>query len=290
MKRLKNIPLPVVSILITGFLLLLHVFNASAKDIIPSSKYKTRKVSVKSFQGISTSASVNVVYTPSSGKPEVEIYAPENLLPYIQVEVNSQGILTARMKSPDNNLSVKGPHIKEVRVKAPAVHQFSANSSGDIILKSNLKTSKDVNITAQSSGDITGGKISCRNLTLSASSSGDISIQSATCAQLTASASSSGDIEIESLRATQVKAEASSSGDIELSGTGSKAIYTSSSGGEIDAENLKVEQVEASASSGGNVNCHALLSLHIHKASQGGEVKYKGNPEITGNIQGVVKD
>ena len=62
-----------VSILMTVTLMLVSV-TACAERIIPSKNYVTRKVNVGSFNAISTSSSVDVIYTQSSGGQHVEIY------------------------------------------------------------------------------------------------------------------------------------------------------------------------------------------------------------------------
>ena len=144
-----------------------------AERITPSKNYVTKKVNVGSFNAISTSSSVDVIYTQSSGGQNVEIYAPDNLVDYIDVRVEG-GVLEVGFKSPRNNFSINGKHKKEVRVSAPAVNSLKASSSGDIIIKNGLKTSGKVTVKASSSGDVTGSTISCDDFAATANSSGEI--------------------------------------------------------------------------------------------------------------------
>ena len=111
--------------------------TACAERITPSKNYVTKKVNVGSFNAISTSSSVDVIYTQSSGGQDVEIYAPDNLVDYIDVRVEG-GVLKVGFKSPRNNFSINGKHKKEVRVSAPAVNSLKASSSGDIIIKNHI--------------------------------------------------------------------------------------------------------------------------------------------------------
>lgn len=129
-----------------------------------------------SFNAISTSSSVDVIYTQSSGGQDVEIYAPDNLVDYIDVRVEG-GVLKVGFKSPRNNFSINGKHKKEVRVSAPAVNSLKASSSGDIIIKNGLKTSGKVTVKASSSGDVTGSAISCDDFAATANSSGDVILE-----------------------------------------------------------------------------------------------------------------
>ena len=231
--------------------------TACAERITPSKNYVTKKVNVGSFNAISTSSSVDVIYTQSSGGQDVEIYAPDNLVDYIDVRVEG-GVLKVGFKSPRNNFSINGKHKKEVRVSAPAVNSLKASSSGDIIIKNGLKTSGKVTVKASSSGDVTGSTISC----------GDFA----------ATANSSGDVSVKNLNDAAVSADASSSGDVILAGICENASYRASSSGDVKAKGMKAGKVTASASSSGDVECYVTGSLTA-KASSSGEVAYKGNPK-----------
>ena len=249
------------------------------EGIVPSSNYETKQVQVDSFDGISTSTSIDVIYTQTSGKQDVEIYAPDNVMEYVKVHVKD-GILMVGFHSDDNRgINIKGKHKTEVRVSAPAVHSLKASSSGDIVLKNGLQTEGKVTVKASSSGDITGGNLVCNQLVIGASSSGDIELEAVGCQQLKADASSSGDVKIKLLTSEDVKAEASSSGDVILSsGRCVKADLSASSSGDVVAEGLKADYVVASASSAGDVSCYPIESLKA-KASSAGSVGYRGNPK-----------
>ena len=251
----------------------------SAETIVPSKNYITKKVKVDNFEGISTATSIDVAYTQTSGSQDIEIYAPDNLMEFVKVEVEG-GILKVRFHSDkDKGMSISGSHQTEVRVSAPAVHAFHASSSGDIILKNGLQTTGKVSLKSSSSGDIEGGKVKCDELLVSASSSGDVDLEKVECTLLEVNASSSGDVEIEGLRAEKVSADASSAGDVILSGVCRTAKFSASSSGDVEAKNLKADVVKANASSAGDITCHAVESLSA-STSSAGSVNYKGNPQI----------
>lgn len=251
--------------------------TACAERIVPSKNYVAKKVNVGSFNAISTSSSVDVIYTQSSGGQHVEIYAPDNLVDYIDVRVEG-GVLKVGFKSPGNNFSINGKHKKEVRVSAPAVNSLKASSSGDIIIKNGLKTNGKVTVKASSSGDVTGGAVSCNDFVATANSSGDVVLEKVSCTNFSADASSSGDVSIKNLNAVNVSADASSSGDVVLAGSCENASYRASSSGDVKAKGMKAVNVTASASSSGDVECYVTGSLTA-KASSSGEVAYKGNPK-----------
>ena len=268
----------------------ISVSGESKEGIVPSKNYITQKVKVDNFDGISTSTSIDVNYTQTTGNTDVEIYAPDNLMEYVKVEVDG-GMLKIgfELEEKGQGLNIKGKHETEVRVSAPAVHSLRASSSGDIILKNGLQTTGKVSVESSSSGDIKGGNIVCDALETEASSSGDIDLDQVECISLMLKASSAGDVSMMALKAERVCADASSSGDVSLSGVCRMAKLEASSAGEIDADDLKADTVIAEASSSGDVSCYAVESLEA-STSSAGNVRYKGNPkQILNHSKGLKK-
>ena len=251
----------------------------SQESIVPSKNYETKQIKVEGFDGISTSTSIDVIYTQTSDSQNIEIYAPDNLMDYVKVYVKD-GILKVGFRSEDNRgINIRGKHQTEVRVSAPALHAFYASSSGDIILKNGLQTTGKVSMKSSSSGDIEGGDVLCDELEVGASSSGDVTLHKADCQQLHADASSSGDVEIKRLTSKRVKAEVSSSGDVIIvEGTGEYAEFDASSSGDVVAKGLKAVHVNASASSAGDISCYPIESLKA-KSSSAGSIGYRGEPK-----------
>lgn len=252
----------------------------TSETVVPSKQYITKKVKVGDFDGISTATSIDVVYTQTSGMQDIEVYAPDNLMEYVKIEVE-EGVLKVKFQSkenPFNGINIRGKHQTEVRVFAPAIHTLRASSSGDIMLKNGLQTQGQVTMKSSSSGDIEGGEVVCDELIASASSSGDVILDKVECRSLNVDASSSGDVTIKTLKAETVEADASSSGDVILSGECRSANLSASSSGDVEAKNLKANRVVAGASSAGDVTCYPVESLKA-SASSSGSVNYKGDPK-----------
>ena len=265
--------------------------SSDSKDaIVPSKNYITQKVKVEHFEGISTSSSIDVKYTQTNGSTDVEVYAPDNLMEYVKLEVEG-GMLKIYFYSEETgkSINVKGKHDTEVRISAPAVHALRASSAGDILLMNGLQCEEEVSLEASSAGDIKGGNILCKALETEASSSGDIELESVECTSLITEASSAGDISINNVKTETVSVEASSSGDVSLAGVCRSAKFESSSAGDIEADELKAEHVIAKASSSGDVTCHATESLEV-SISSAGNVSYRGNPkQIKSHHKGLKK-
>ena len=248
----------------------ISVSGESKEGIVPSKNYITQKVKVDNFYGISTSTSIDVNYTQTTGNTDVEIYAPDNLMEYVKVE-NDGGMLKIYFESEvhGKGINIRGQHNTKVNISAPAIHALHTSSSGDIVLVNGLKTNGLVTVESSSAGEIEGSGISCEELVIEASSAGDIELKNVACSTL--------------------QVEASSAGDVSLSGACRSAKLEASSAGEIDADDLKADAVVAEASSSGDVSCYAVESLEA-SASSAGKVYYKGNPkQIRNHSKGVKK-
>lgn len=246
----------------------ISVSSETKEAIVPSKNYITKKVKVDDFNAISTSTSIDVVYTQTTGETDIEIYAPDNLMEYVKVE-NDGGMLKICFQSDKKGINIRGKHETKVNISAPAIHALHTSSSGDIVLANGLKTDGLVTVESSSAGEIEGNGISCEELVIEASSAGDIELKNVACNTL--------------------RVEASSAGDVSLSGACRSAKLEASSAGEIDADDLKADALVAEASSSGDVSCYAVESLEA-SASSAGKVYYKGNPKhIHNHSKGVKK-
>lgn len=247
--------------------------------IRPSSHYTTKRISLTDIEAITTSSSVDVVYYPTAGVPYAEIYAPDNVVPYIQVEQEGRQ-LNIGIQHPDGNgVSIQGKCRYEVRVYAPEVTSFISGSSGDILIQEEIQTEKPIRLSAKSSGDIKASSIACGTAELSSQSSGDILVESLRCTGGQLKASSSGDCHIHSLNSFgSVSVSTGSSGDCkvdEMACEGNLSISSSSSG-DCKIDNLRCTgDVEADTSSSADIYLSGTCRNASLSASSAGSVYAK---------------
>ena len=298
-------------------LLLLLVAGSSLADgatVTPSKKYVTRKVTSGAFDAVRTNTSLDIIYTV--GPRDINIYAPDNLMPYIQVTLKGSEIIVNYKE----NMTIKSSHNSYVKISAPDVVRFTAGSAGDIKIKSDIRLKNDkielsalsagdieamnieadeVNIRANSAGDIetrniaatkdakiitnSAGDISVTevfagaHINIFTNSAGDIEIGEVSAPDVSVGSNSSGNIEIKTIKSTNVAATVNSAGDIRLSGICSTASFVSGSSGCIYARGLKATNASATARGVGDIECHAFKSLSANRFGSG-EIRYAGNP------------
>lgn len=261
-----------------AMLMVVSLFTSACKEVfVPSKEYITQKVSVDAFDAIEAHAAIKVVYTQVSTHQSIEVYAPDNMMEYIEVKVENN-TLVASLKLPKMGFVIKGDYIAEVRVTAPAVRKVTASSASEIILERGLRNPNPVSLESSSAAQIKSGKITSQEVSLLATSSGSITVKNVHSQGFKAESNSAGNINILEMSSEVVEAEANSAGKVELKGNCMRATLTASSAGNLNAGELTAGHVTADASSAGNVFCHANESLKAN-ASSAGNVKYKGEPK-----------
>ena len=123
----------------------------TAHTIQPSKNYQTEKRSLGDIREVSTLSSIDVVYHQTSGSPYAEIYASDNVMPYVVLK-ESKGELRVYYQ---DGTSIQGENRCRVDVYAPSVSRFTTMASGDLSAD-NLKAVK-VDAAVYGSGDL-----SCR--------------------------------------------------------------------------------------------------------------------------------
>lgn len=238
--------------------------NAQNNTVTGNKKYVTKKTEVSSFTSLQLQGSPNVIYTQTkAGNPIVEIYASENIIPFIETIVE-KNTLSVRIK---NNTIIRKSGKIEVKVSAPTLENIKIQGSGDITLANGIENPK-LAFHIQGSGNISGEKIICNNLT--------VSVQG------------SGNVELHKVKTNNADIHINGSGNTKLSGTSTNAKFSVNGSGGINAANLISENVEANINGSGDISCHTNKTLK-GKVNGSGSVTYKGNPEISFSKKGLRK-
>jgi hypothetical protein len=209
---------------------------------------------VGDFTGVHLST-IGTVHVKMGKKEALEIEAEENLIEYIETEVEHGTLKISNRKR--FNLKAREPIKYFVTVRK--LDRIALSSSGDAVLP----------------------HIENENFAIALSSSGDLKAKSLAVGHLDVSISSSGDAHIGMLGAELIDASLSSSGDLEIDGgeAGHLKLNISSSG-DFDGVDLKAEMAMVRISSSGNAYVWVTDDL-IATLSSSGSVHYAGDPSVT---------
>ena len=284
----------------------------TAHTIQPSKNYQTEKRSLGDIREVSTLSSIDVVYHQTSGSPYAEIYASDNVMPYVvlkeskgelrvyyqdgtSIQGESKGELRVYYQ---DGTSIQGENRCRVDVYAPSVSRFTTMASGDISIPKGLKTQGDIRFQTNASGDIECPTVQCSSFQSEINASGDIDVQQVNCQKLQAGINASGDMTVHkavcqhasltinasgdlmvpNLQCQEVvTATVNASGDMVIKGSCQEAVLRDNASGDLSADNLKAVKVDAAVYGSGDLSCRASRSITA-KTYGSGSISYTGNP------------
>lgn len=197
----------------------------TAHTIQPSKNYQTEKRSLGDIREVSTLSSIDVVYHQTSGSPYAEIYASDNVMPYVVLK-ESKGELRVYYQ---DGTSIQGENRCRVDVYAPSVSRFTTMASGDISIPKGLKTQGDIRFQTNASGDIECPTVQCSSFQAEINASGDMVIKGS-CQEAVLRDNASGDLSADNLKAVKVDAAVYGSGDLSCRASRSITAKTYGSG------------------------------------------------------------
>ena len=165
------------------------------------------------------------------GPRDIEIYAPDNLMPYIQVAIKGSELIVSYKE----NMNIHGSHKSHIKISAPDVNKFTTASAGDIDIKSPIRlNNQTVEMRVLSAGDITAKAIEASEIRLQTNSAGDIETGSLKAENVFLMVNSAGDIETENVTArNKASVSVNSAGDVdvpEIVAGGMVSLSTNSAG------------------------------------------------------------
>ena len=227
--------------------------SSAAKTHNSSSTGSKEERKLDSFNGVSASSGIQVVFTQASSQ-KVIVTTDSGNLPYIKTEVKN-GILHVGIDKKGNNKIRINKAI--VTIEAPKLQSLAVSSGANFNTNSTVSENKlEVNI---SSGGTLRGDFKVKGLT-------EIQSTSGSTAKL-------------NLSTERLEMKSNSGASVSLDGSASKAELQLSSAASVDAFGFKVDEVEIDASSAASLKIHVNTSL-ISKATSGASVLYSGNPTM----------
>ncbi len=251
--------------------------SCSSAQATGSSRLASKQVSTGNFTKIDVSNAIDVYFTPkSSGKPDVTVKAPEDILPLISVTVENETLKIRLKKSQKKSINMRGT---AVYVTAANVNGFKTSAPSDIFISGNLSHGSVINLLASSSGDIFTKDLKAPVINMTSGSSSDIKAGNCDGNTLNITGSSSGDIEVGRITVTTFNATTSSSSDIAaLSLNSDVCNLVASSSGEIaikKSTHATTINITASSTASVEVASAATGTVNI-VASSGADIEMKG--------------
>lgn len=231
----------------------LYINVGDGRVITGSGRMETKEVELEqALAGIRSMGSIDVIIDASlDGKAIIE--GDDNLIDYVELSQNGEGVLTVDYKI---NMNV-GLSLNRMRVYVPAISGGSIETmgSGDISMAGGTLTGDSFDVHTGGSGDIS-LSLEADSVKLSVNGSGDMNI---------------------AVKAQTLDAVGYGSGDFTLSGTAQKLRASISGSGELAATRLDVQDADVNVTGSGDAYVNVSGNL-TGSVSGSGDIEYSGNP------------
>jgi hypothetical protein len=194
---------------IAGILLIMSSCRyVGGKRIRGNGRTSTEQRNISGFTTVETHGSIDIIVSQGSYKVEVE--SDENLLQYIETEVQN-GRLLVHFR---DGLWLTHYNSAKVHVTAPALTGFETHGSGNISSDGKISDSNKMNILISGSGDIT-LNVDCPDIETGTHGSGNITLTGES-RQLASKISGSGNVRAGNLKTENAKIEVHGSGETDV--------------------------------------------------------------------------
>lgn len=221
--------------------------TANANYDRPSGNRITKTFDLRGFDGISSSAGIDV-YITIGPEYEVKVTTDRKVMENVYIRVKGD-VLHIGYDGKENF----GNRDTKVYVTMPRVEELSASSGSDIETRGRI-SGNTLRISASSAAEIE-ASVDYKTVIIDCSSGADVDLEGE-AEKCTADCSSGADIDVSDMRCTSVDASASSGGSIEVYAT---------------------ERLEADASSGGSIRYRGNPRNIDVDRSSGGSVRQMQN-------------
>lgn len=226
------------------------------------------------FSGIVQEGVADVVYTQRSGRPKVEVYTSDNIMPYVKIKVKG-GVLYI-------DLDVSGKSINtgklKVSVSSETLNRVSFSGAGSLTLSGGLRT-PSFELAVKGVGDIKSSGIKSTNVSLKTSGTGNVKLGCVEATSVKVVSTGTCGVTVNDMKTSYVDVKVSGAGSVTLSGTAKKADYAVSGVGAVRASRCRAARVSAKARGTSTVECNATDMLTVD-AGRLNTVKYKGSPYL----------
>ncbi len=224
----------------------------SGIEVINPSDVQVRKdTAVGRFNALVCRGNVEVKLVQDDVPDNVNITAPDNVMPYIKADVED-GILNIRCDTKDKVYT--GSCDITVTVHSPSLRSLDIVGSSEFSCGSLNIPGDTLSVSLSGSGEADFGMLASAAVKISVAGSAELGIESAETGRIDVSVAGSGEVDIDGIRADEVNAEVAGSGSVELNGTAGTASLSVAGSGEVDAEKLKCPSVSAEVRGSGSIS------------------------------------
>lgn len=272
------IPLIALAICISASVVCIAAYSGSKCNIKPSDILISKTFQAHNITKIETEF-VDVDVTVGESTGEFTITAPDNIMQYIEVEIDGDELeLSVSKKIVDGRKNNRFNINSKVLITLPTLKKVSASLGAEVNVSGTL-IANYLDIEAETNGAVIANEIvSSDKIEIESETAASVKIDTLKAGIFKGECNTAAGITIGNVTANYINIESNTAAAIKLkSGSSDIANYDANTAGSIDASDVIANRGNAKASTGGSIKCH--INTPIISKDTGGSIKNTSGEE-----------
>lgn len=266
------LPLVALAICISASVVCIAAYTGSKVALKPSDKLISKTYSAHNISKIETEF-VDVDITVGEANGDFTITAPDNIMPYIEVEIDGGKLeLSLSKKAVDGKKDNRFNINSKVLITLPTLKKVSTSLGAKVKVNGTL-VADYLDIEAETSGTFIADKIvSSDKIEIESETAASVKVDTLKAGVFKGECNTAAKINIGNVSANYINIESNTAASIKIkNGSSDIANYDANTAGSIDARGVIVNNGKADASTGGSIKCS--INNPIISKDTGGSVK-----------------
>lgn len=223
----------------------------AVKSVKPSSQYVTKAFDVADFSQARISGPFSVVYSEGASRPNASVTAPDNVMPYIQIESAGSEL---EVRFAPNSPAFAGN--LELKVVLASSSLSTLNLSGASEFECTAITGQSLSVVAIGASEVEIDRISVNEASFSLSGASSLDADYLQADSLAVTASGASDVDLDGVNAGQAILSASGASTISAQGACRHASLSASGASNIKARKLDIDSGTAQSSGASSIKAN----------------------------------
>lgn len=258
--------------LIALLLVVVGIIAVQARTLVePSKKTTSKSFNISNFDELKVAGVYDVEYEQTSGNTwSVEVSAPENIMPYVNVKRSGDCLVLSFEKG----LSTRGNYDLKAKIKAPVLKEINLSSASSFkAAKINLPGRK-LELDATGASDYEIKSVVASEVEIDLSGASTLKCASVIAQSIEIDASGASDVDLRNIKANDVEVDASGASDVDLAGKAEEVEIDASGASTVKAASLQAVSGKLVASGASDIKSN-VANILLQRATGASSIKNK---------------
>ena len=244
--------------------LVVGIVAVEARTLIqPSKKIVTKSYKVSNFDELKVRSVYDVEYEQTSGNTwSVEITAPDNIMPYVEVRRSGSCLILALKK----DLSTRGDYKLKAKIKAPALVDIELSGASSFKTGKINLAGRELEIDATGASEFDFKAIVASKFDVDLSGASTLKVGSVSATDINVDAAGASNVDMRGVSTSDTSLQASGASDIDIAGKTESLIVKASGASKVQTDALRTASGKLEARGASDIKA-AVANVLYQRAS-----------------------